>query len=407
MTGGEPRLSEASLTLANVRGFAILMVVAFHSCIAYLTSQPASPLPFDAAPYGWTENPIVDSARWLGFDLFCAFQYAYLMHLMFFLSGLFVWQSLVRKGPAAFIRDRLLRLGVPFAVGVYLLMPLAYYPVYRQTAADTGWSAFWSHWLALPFWPCGPLWFLWLLLAMNIVAVLLWWIAPRYRAVLTRLSGRTGARPVLFFVVLVAVSAAVYLPLAVVFKPWQWVEFGPFAFQPSFALPYAVYFFAGLGLGFAGIGAGPRAFTVRLARHWVRWAMATPIACLAWLIPTAFIVKDIVAFPGLQQLADIAFVLCSATSSFGLIALFSRFCAGRSALFESLSVKAYGIYLVHYVFIIWLQYLLLGIDTFAVVKAAIVFAGTLGLSWTAVSAFGRLAFWTRPQARDREFAGAQ
>src|SRR5206468_12983401 len=54
-------------------------------------------------PYGWRANPIVDSARWLGFDLFCAFQYVYLMHLMFFLSGLFVWPSLSRKGGRRFI----------------------------------------------------------------------------------------------------------------------------------------------------------------------------------------------------------------------------------------------------------------------------------------------------------------
>ena len=72
--------------------------------------------------------------------------------------------------------------------------------------------------------------------------------------------------------------------------------------------------------------------------------------------PTALVVKGVVALPGLQQVADTAFVLSSATSSFGLIALFSRFGAPRSALFGSLAAKAYGIYLVHYVFIIWLQF---------------------------------------------------
>ena len=34
--------------------------------------------------------PIVDTQRWLGFDIFCGFQDVYLMSLMFFLSGLFV-----------------------------------------------------------------------------------------------------------------------------------------------------------------------------------------------------------------------------------------------------------------------------------------------------------------------------
>ena len=51
--------------------------------------------------------PIVDTHRWFGFDLFCAWQDVSLMSLMFFLSGLFVPSSLTRKGsmntcPSAF-----------------------------------------------------------------------------------------------------------------------------------------------------------------------------------------------------------------------------------------------------------------------------------------------------------------
>src|SRR5439155_26676119 len=148
------------------RGFAIHGVLAFHSSNAYLNSQPPSALPFDSPPYCWAANPIVDADRWIGFDLFCAFQFLYLMQLMFFLSGLFVWPSLERKGAGAFLYDRFLRLGVPFLLGTYLLMPLAYYPVYRVTAVDPSASAFWWHWNALPFWPSGPLCFLWFLFAL-------------------------------------------------------------------------------------------------------------------------------------------------------------------------------------------------------------------------------------------------
>src|SRR5204863_458816 len=83
-------------------------------------------------------------------DLFCAFQYVYLMHLLFFLSGLFVWPSLSRKGGRRFLYDRFVGLGIQFAVGLFLLMPLAYYPVYCITAVDPSWSAFLSHWIARP-----------------------------------------------------------------------------------------------------------------------------------------------------------------------------------------------------------------------------------------------------------------
>src|SRR5437870_11498123 len=126
-------MSKSSLALSNLRGFAIVMVVAFHSFIAYLGSQPASQLPFDLPPYGWRANPIVDSARWFGFDLFCALQYVYLMQLLLFLSGPFVWPSLSRKGSGTFLYDRLVRLAIPFAVGPSLPMPVAFSPLYRAS----------------------------------------------------------------------------------------------------------------------------------------------------------------------------------------------------------------------------------------------------------------------------------
>src|SRR5204863_8676812 len=123
-------MSRSSLALSNLRGFVILIVVAFHSFLAYLGSQPATQPAFDSPPYSWRAIPILDSARWFGFDLFCASQYVYLMHLMIFLSGLFVWSSLRRRGAKGFLSGRFLRLGVPFVLGVFVLMPVVHYPVY-------------------------------------------------------------------------------------------------------------------------------------------------------------------------------------------------------------------------------------------------------------------------------------
>src|SRR6266849_5279998 len=103
---GCARMSKSSLALSNLRGFVILLVVAFHSVLAYLGSQPASPASFDSPPYHWKAFPILDGERWFGFDLYCAFQYVFLMPFMFLLSGLFVWPSLVRRGAREFLFNR-------------------------------------------------------------------------------------------------------------------------------------------------------------------------------------------------------------------------------------------------------------------------------------------------------------
>jgi peptidoglycan/LPS O-acetylase OafA/YrhL len=387
-------MSKSSLALSNLRAFVILLVVAFHSSLAYLGSQPASRPPFASPPYDWRGIPILDSERWFGFDLFCASQYIYLMQFMFFLSGLFVWPSLIRKGSRTFLYDRVLRLGAPFLLGIYLLMPVAHYPAYRLSAVDPSWSAFWADWMALPFWASGQLWFLWFLLALNIVAVALYRFVPGTGGLLARLSAGAGARPGRYFMALLAVSALAYVPLAAVFKPWEWVQFGPFAFQPSFVLLYGVYFFAGVGVGAYGLERGLLGSDQMLVRRWAVWLALAFAGFLLWIIPTALTVHG-KAVPGLALAADLGFVFASAAACFGLAALFLRFATARSPVVDSLSENAYGIYLVHYGFVVWLQYLMLGAALFAIGKAAIVFAGALVLSWAAAAAMCRVPIGAR------------
>src|SRR5262245_24045752 len=108
-TPGGP-MSRTSLALSNLRAVVILIVLAFHSVLAYLDSLPAKASRFDSPPYEWQATPIIDSQRWLGFDLFCAWHDVYLMSLMYLLSGLFVWASLMRKASRPFLSARLLRL---------------------------------------------------------------------------------------------------------------------------------------------------------------------------------------------------------------------------------------------------------------------------------------------------------
>ncbi len=387
-------MSKSSLALSNLRAFAILNVVAFHAFIAYLDSNPATPPAFNAPPFDWSGKPVIDAARWLGFDIFCAFQYLYLMQLMFFLSGLFVWTSLARKGGRTFLVDRLCRLGVPFLIGVYLLMPLAYYPTYLLAGGAPGWPAFWAQWTALPIWPSGPMWFLWFLFILNVAAAGLYRIAPGAGPYLARLAERAAEEPRKFFCALVAVSAAAYVPLSYVFNPWEWVQAGPFGFQPSFAPQYVLYFGVGLAVGAAGLERGLLATDGILVQRWRLLMAATLGGFVVWIIPTALIV-DGNATPGLQTLADLGFVFSAAAACFGLTALFLRFGTKRRRALGSMSQNAYGIYFMHYVFVTWLQYLLLGVALFAIGKAAIVFTISLALSWAAAAAIGRIPFGSR------------
>jgi surface polysaccharide O-acyltransferase-like enzyme len=62
----------------------------------------------------------------------------------------------------------------------------------------------------------------------------------------------------------------------------------------------------------------------------------------------------------------------------------------RARLLDSLKANAFGMYLVHYLFIVWLQFALLGLALPGFLKAAIVFSATLALSWSVTTALRQI-----------------
>jgi len=383
-------MSPSSQALSNLRAIVILIVLGFHSLLAYLVWVPVT-TDFASPPYAWRTFPIIDDHRFFGFDLFCAWQDVYLMALMFFLSGLFVWPSLMRKNDWGYLRDRVFRLGVPFGFGILVLIPLALYPAYRVTAADPGVAAYWQAWLALPFWTNGPLWFLWQLLALNVVVAGLHWLMPNAIAAFGRWSAQAQRHFARYFMALLAASALAYVPLAVAFTPWAWSDTGFLSVQFCRPLLYAVYFFAGVGLGTAGLERGVLSVDGILARHWARWLAAALASLFLWMGLTGLTMNGPAPI-AIAVAGDLGFVLACATGCFFLIAASLHFATQHSRLLDSLSANAYGLYLVHYDFVVWLQYALLGTALFAMVKAAIVFTGTLVLSWISVLAVQRIPF---------------
>ncbi|HEX4229903.1 MAG TPA: acyltransferase [Bryobacteraceae bacterium] len=384
------RTTNYNYGIGYLRGFIVALVVAHHAVLAYHPFAPPPPVSLLPQPRWWQAFPIVDPQRWTGFSLFAGFNDIFFMSLMFFLSGLFVWHSLQAKGSAKFLRGRLLRLGVPFLVAAAIVAPLAYYPTYLQTSGHAGFTGFWHQWLSLGTWPAGPAWFVWVLLAFDCIAALLFVMAPRWGATLGRMMSGAAARPAAFFLLLAAISAITYIPMALAVTPMDWWAFGPFTFQTSRIFHYLAYFLIAVGIGALGIDRGLLALGGKLARRWPVWATAAlvffGVACVVTIIGVTSHIKS----QGWAVARDAGFVLSCAASCFAFLALFIRFAQSRSRLFDSLADNSYAIYLVHYPFVSWLQYSLLPASLPAVAKGAIVFVGALGMSWIAAMAVRRI-----------------
>jgi fucose 4-O-acetylase-like acetyltransferase len=63
----------------------------------------------------------------IGFIFWQAHLQAFFMGLLFFLAGVFAQRSLARRGPREFVRDRLIRLGLPALLYMLLIQPFIVY----------------------------------------------------------------------------------------------------------------------------------------------------------------------------------------------------------------------------------------------------------------------------------------
>jgi hypothetical protein len=332
-----------------------------------------------------------DRMRWLGFDLVVLFNDSFFMACMFFISGLFVCDSLARRGPANFLASRTRRLGVPFVISVFVGTPIAYYPSFLRyhppAIADFNFFHFWWHMLTIGPWPSGSAWFLWVLLALGAIAALLWAVAPQVINALGQLIFVSHDRPMTAFVAFLIFSVIVYLPMRLIFGDSSWLVPGhyPLPIQTSRILLYAGYFLAGVGVGAANLRTGMLAENGPLARRWSVWlafAFGSYLAILLLVYAHHNWLADFNSPPLWWHTGyGLAFAAFSGAMTFTVPAVFLRFARSSLWLLDGMRPSAYGIYLLHFVPLIWLQYIVYDPPFPAFIKFSIVFAGTLSMSW--------------------------
>jgi surface polysaccharide O-acyltransferase-like enzyme len=366
--------------LDYLRAFITVLVVAHHSSLAYTTFAS-----FNKQAYNASTHPIVDTVRSGALDIFEDFNDVFFMSLMFLISGIFVLPALARKGRRTFIRDRFYRLFIPFLIAVTVLMPLAYLSSWHLAHGNYDLGAFLVDFITVEHWPAGPPWFIQLLFFFNIIVAALY---LRWRPTLDRwasaLAGLAGKpfRVGLFWYVF---SFCLYLPLVLIFGASAWTGIGPFAFQLSRILLYFGYFVLGMLLGAAGTDKGLLAEGSAFNRYWPFWLILCTLASglkLAGVPISALVNQNRINEWQARLLYRPIWTLSCTASCIAFLTIFRhRFHNTTRKAWDSLAANAYGIYLVHYIFVLWTQFLLLPAKLPALTKFALSFTLSLALSW--------------------------
>jgi peptidoglycan/LPS O-acetylase OafA/YrhL len=367
--------------LDRARTLITLLVVMHNAMLAYSSLGPA------------------DRERWIGFDLVVLFNDSLVMASMFFISGLFVCNGLTAKGAAMFLRDRAVRLGIPLLISILLLMPIAAYPgLLRDHAAEVGVLQAWWRALIVGSGASGSVWLLGMLLVFDTMAAVTWRLAPKTVSAAGRRLFVARNRSRMLFALLLAITAAVYLPMRLGFGDANWLAFGPLVLQPSRVLLYAVYFLCGMLIGASNLWVGVLAEAGTLARRWPLWLGLAVLAYVVILVLT-YARYNWVSFddpPLWWQIGHgLALVTCSAAISFTLPAFLLRFANKDWGVLDWMRPSAYGIYLLHFIMVAWTQYAVDDLAWPTAVKFAIVFIVTLSMSWLLTLALRRIPLVAR------------
>ena len=143
----------------------------------------------------------------------------------------------------------------------------------------------------------------------------------------------------------------------------------------------------GAGVGAANFDRGVLSPNGRLAKSRWGWVVATLIPyCLLWVL--IYIKREILGNPvtlpnWYEGIYGFFFAWFSIAIMFGILAFFLRFERAGRSLLDPMQPDAFGMFLVHYPIVLWLQYWLFDYDLPAIAKALIAFVLTVFLSWGA------------------------
>jgi phosphatidylglycerophosphate synthase len=314
----------------TLRAAVVSLVVLHHLAVVYAAN----------VPFYYVE-PTSNGLAVTVLVVFELLNQAWFMGFLFLLSGYFVPSSFERKGLRTFLKDRLVRLGIPLAVFSFVVQPLTFYVgvphIPANLLAKVG--------LYLPLNPGdyfrfigpGPLWFVALLLVFDFSYAAWREVARRKGWGPARVAQSLSYRKVAALIF--ALAAASYL-MRILVPLGQSVLFFP---TLSYLPEYASFFAIGI-LAFRGDWL--RKVSAALAgRFFVLGAAAT-----LTLFPLALASGD-GYFLGRGTWQSAAYVLWdsafSVGMSLGLVALFRRYFNSSGRLSRFVSEQSYAVYVDH------------------------------------------------------------
>lgn len=325
----------------HLRTGLVILVVLHHLAIVY----------GEGISFWYVDPPQSESLFGFALVLFVLMNQAWFMGALFLLAGYFTPGSFDRKGPAVFLKGRLVRLGIPLLAWLFLLNPLSNIGLFLEPAVWVAepltWQTFWQMYPA--FIGMGVAWFLALLLIFSVgYAGWRWLVRERPVASSPEASAPGYGRIALFIVGLAAVT---YLVRIVIPIGKSVFGFPTLAYLPQ----YLSFFIVG---------------TLAARRDWFRtlpdrvgkvgFVTAVAATLLLFPIPILGILGGTMRFLGNGSWPSAVYALWDSAFAVGLclasLTFFRRYFNAQSGFGRFLAQNSYAVYVIHSPIIIGLAY---------------------------------------------------
>jgi len=383
-----PRLDYLDAT----RAFALVLGVIFHASLSF-------------TPYfmGWAVQDISTGKVVADFMLV---SHSFRMELFFLLAGFFSQGLLERQGLGVFLRSRVIRLGVPFVAGWFLLRPLVVSGWIMGAASLRGDYDFWAGiragFATLRDLPAGlftgsHLWFLYYLLMITAVALV---VRLSFASATRAIAGEAGLTRLLSRLDVAAGWLARSdwgLPLLVLPTAWAlwhmrfWgMDTPDQSLRPH--LPVLAVYGGGFALGWM-FGRQPPETIAAFGR-----ITAIRLLLLVASLGATLKLSPIQADPGHPHFtaAHVGFVLGYATLMWTLVVLtlgvFQKLCAKPRPVIRYLADSSYWMYLIHLPVVVWLQVAVAEVELHWSFKLTFVSAATIVIALLTYGLFVRATF---------------
>ena len=323
-----------------------------------------------AVPFYYVEPPFTDARAFQVLLIFMLANQGFFMGVLFFLAGYVTPGSFDRKGPASFLKERLLRLGIPLVFSLFVLNPVSSVGYYLMPEFITGITTplTWQEYPKMI--GLGPLWFVAMLLFFGFGYAAWRLLRRNHTSQSTTRFGKISYIGLLLFTA--ALAAASYLTRMAVPIGKSILDFPTLAYLPQ----YLSFFILGI---------------IAYRKNWLNAligskgiaAFAAALAAAVVLFPLTFggrffsltVTPKLSNAMGNGHWQSAIYALWDSVFSvgmcLGLIVLFRRFFNGSGKISSFLSRHSYTAYIIHTPIIVFLAYLLREMDLPSLAKFGI------------------------------------